>query len=173
MGEFIIVGIWSVVILVAIPGALLYANYRMTASTKKETEEYQRKIRESTANPDFDGFEAHYGYPLPAPLRELYRRSEEVGREDFHVAPSEESPKDERRFIAFYNVLGSVHWNISRPGCERLHQFADDGSGNGYLIDPSHEDPAVMLRSAQTGRIKKICDSLAEFMRWPRLEVER
>lgn len=103
----------------------------------------------------------------------LYDNREELLRTNFGVAPLPDAAPEHRWSIAFY--CPADHESTSEetwPGLERYFAFADDGFGNGYLIDPRHADPAVLFHEHDTGELSRVCDRFTEFMTWPRFEAE-
>jgi hypothetical protein len=57
------------------------------------------------------------------------------------------------------------------PGTERFFSFANDGCGNGYFIDPTLDDPEVLLHDHESGELTPVAGRLSEFMKWPRVET--
>ena len=157
--------------LLLVPIAILLLRNWMTRPSKKQMGEYSRRFLQRLRQPDFPALENHFGCTMPAPLRALYGDEVEFLRSNFTVAPAATTPEAERWFIADYQPADLQSARDAWPGLERLFAFADDGSGNGYLIDPHLPDPPVLLNDHETGEATQTCPSLSEFMRWPRLPL--
>jgi hypothetical protein len=135
-------------------------------------DEYSRRFKERLRQPNLDAVAKHFGCQLPRALVGLYQNQTELVRGDFQVAPSVDASKDERWYIGFYEPADAESLEDSWPGSEKYFLFANDGCGNDYLIDPALEDPPVKFHDHETGEISHVCDTLSQFMTWPRIEVD-
>lgn len=133
--------------------------------------EHARRFRERLHNPNFELLEAHYACEFPAALKALYANAEELNRGDFEVAESPDASEDKRWYIAFYEPADAEALAHQWLGTEQYFEFANDGCGNGYMIDPSLPDPEVLFHDHETGEFTPVCDSLANFLSWPRIEI--
>ena len=156
-------------VFIGLPLAILFLRDRLSRPSRKAIQDYSRKFEERLANPDFPSLERHFGHPLPAALRALYLDPVERMRDQFEVAPSANAPRGERWPIAFYQPADAESLRDMWPGTEERFAFADDGCGNGYLVDPRQGDPPVFFHDHETGELEPVCDRLSEFMKWPRL----
>lgn len=134
----------------------------------QQTKMHLHQFKERMLNPDFKSFEDHFGHAVPPALYDLYRNKEMLLRNNFHVAPTTETPDCLSHHIAFYEPCDKDTINTTWPGLEHYFRFADDGCGNCYLIDPKQDNPAVLFFAHETGELSEICRSLAEFLLWPR-----
>ncbi len=154
-----------------LPVALLVARDWLTRPSKRKLEEYSRQFTERLRHPDLSAVEKHFGRPLPLCIRALYANSDELLRSDFEVANAVDAAPEAHWYIAFYQPADEQSVRDSWPGLEKYFAFADDGCGNGYLIDPKEEDPPVLFHDHETGEIARVCDHFTEFMNWSRLET--
>lgn len=92
-------------------------------------------------------------------------------RSNFEIMKSIDAPEGERWYIANYEPADEASVEYSWPGIEKYFAFADDGSGNGYIIDPKETDPPVLFHDHETGEIVRVCDHFTDFMRWPRFKI--
>ena len=107
---------------------------------------------------------------MPASLVSLYRDEREILRGDFSVAASPDAAEENRWDIAFYMPADLRSVKEAWPGTEKYFAFADDGCGNGYLVNPRLSDPPVLFNDHDTGELSQVADRLSDFMRWPRIE---
>lgn len=170
MGDNFITVIVLIGIYVGLPIALLVARDRFRRPSREKIEEYSRQFIERLHHPDFSAVEKHFGRPLPSCVRNLYADRAELLREDFETAASLDASPEHRWYVAFYQPADDQSAKDTWPGLEKYFAFADDGCGNGYLIDPREEDPAVHFHDHETGNMTRVCDRFSEFMQWPRLE---
>jgi hypothetical protein len=172
MSDHLTTVIVIVAIFLGLPIALLIGRDWLTRPSRKKIEEYSRQFVQRLRSPDFPAVEKHFGRPLPQCVRTLYSDKEELLRNNFAVAASSGVPDGERWYVSDYQPADGASVRDSWPGLEKYFAFADDGSGNGYLIDPTQDDPPVLFHDHETGEISRVCDRFTEFMRWPRLEVK-
>jgi len=88
-------------------------------------------------------------------------------REEFEVAASASAS---RWSIAYYVPADARTVQEGMAGKRQYFEFANDGLGNGYFIDPTRDDPCVFFEDLETGKLEKVCDRFTEFMKWPRFE---
>jgi hypothetical protein len=146
---------------------LLIGSERMS---KAQVEEESRKFIHRLLHPDLAAVESHFGFPLPEALRKLYSDQTELMRGNFNVAQNPEADEGGRWAIAFYQPADEEAISTTWPGLEAYFAFADDGCGNGYVIDPKEKDPPVLFHDHETGELTLVCPSVSEFMLWPRME---
>ena len=172
MSTNIIVVVVLLGVYIVLPVALLLARDWLTRPSKKKIEAYSQQFIRRLQHPDFTTVANHFGGPLPACVRALYANREELMRNNFVVVAWAVVPEEERWFVSDYQPADGPSVQDAWPGLEKYFAFADDGTGNGYLIDPKEEDPAVLFHDHETGELLRVCDHFTEFMKWPRLEVE-
>ena len=172
MSTNVIVVVVLLGIYIVLPVALLLARDWFTRPSKKKIEAYSQLFIRRLQHPDFTAVADHFGRPLPACVWALYANREELMRNNFVVVASAAVPEEERWFVSDYQPADGPSVQDAWPGLEKYFAFADDGTGNGYLIDPKEEDPAVLFHDHETGELSRVCDHFTEFMKWPRLEVE-
>jgi hypothetical protein len=172
MSDTVITVVVLIVIFIGLPVGLLLAWDWFKRPSKKKIEEHSRQFTERLQHPDFPAVEKHFGRALPKCVQALYADPEELLRGDLEVAPVPDAAPDHRWYVAFYQPADGQSARDTWPGLEKYFAFADDGSGNGYLIDPRNEDPPVLFHDHETGELSRVCERFTEFMRWPRLEVK-
>lgn len=172
MMENIKVVLFLVCLMVGLPVLILLVRDRVTRPSRKEIDDASRRFLERLNNPDLAALERHFGVPMPQSLVELYGNRAELMRGDFQVAPSSETPADERHRVAYYQPADAQSAGDSWSGLEKYFAFADDGCGNAYLIDPTETDPCVYFHDHETGEMTKVCQHLSEFLRWPKFNAD-
>ncbi len=159
-----------IAIFIGVPVALLRVRDWFRRPSKKTIEEDSRRFTERLQHPDFAAVEKHFGHSLPACLQALYADRQELLRGPFEVAAVPDAKPDHRWHVAFYQPADGQSVREMWPGSENYFAFADDGCGNGYLVDPKDDDPPVLFHDHETGELSRVCDRFTEFMRWPRLD---
>lgn len=159
---------------VVLPVVLLLIRDRIffPRPTREQIEEHGRRFRERLRNPDFLSLEEHFGCRAPEALRRLHQDKDEVLRGDFLVVPPGAKEESEFHYVCYFCPVDADSIKDVLPGLEKYFAFADDGGGNGYLIDPTLDDPPVLYHDHESGEIEKVCDSLSEFLSWERREPE-
>jgi hypothetical protein len=169
MNDAITTVVAIVAIFLGLPLALLLARDWFSRPSKKKIEAYAQEFTHRLQNPDFAAVEKHFGRPLPDCVQALYADTAELMRKDFEVSASADVSQEERWHVAFYQPADGQSARDTWPGLEKYFMFADDGCGNGYLIDPKENDPPVLFHDHEGGGISFVCDRFTKFMRWPRL----
>lgn len=154
---------------IAFPVSMLLARDWLERPSKQQLDEHARRFQHRLHHPDFAAVRAHFGRPLPACVASLYDDSQELNRTDFDVAPLEDAAEEDRWYIAYYQPADGESVSFAWPDVKKYFAFADDGFGNGYLIDPIESDPEVLFHDHETGELLRVCDRFTEFMNWPRV----
>lgn len=162
-----------ITIMVGIPAAILLAINWYTRMSKGDVEERLRRFSERLIHPDFAAIEEHYGRRLPKCVEALYSDPVEVKRAGFEVAFDRGAAEEGRWYVVYYQPADAESVKDAWPRLEMLFAFADDGFGNGCLIDPKEPEPPVLSHDHETGELTTVCETFSEFMLWPRMEVER
>lgn len=158
-------------ILIGLPLILLLIRDRLSQYSNKVIVDNSNPFDQRLLNPDIAALEQHYGHALPTALVALYQNDQEVIRGGFYVARSVDTSEENRWYVAFYMPADLRSVKDAWPGTERYFAFADDGCGNGYLVDPRLDDPAVFLHDHETGEFHPVANRFSEFMIWPRVET--
>ncbi len=172
MTDIVIMVVLIVALYIALPVALLLARDWFTKPSKRQIEECSRQFTERVQHPDFAAVHKHFGCPLPPCVQALYADRQEVLRTDFEVVANPDTDPGRRWYVAYYQPADAQSARDTWPGLDEYFAFADDGCGNGYLVDPREHDPPVLFHDHETGELSTVCDRFTDFMRWPRLEVE-
>jgi hypothetical protein len=130
-----------------------------------ETEE---SWRERFGDKDWEGLVKKYDCKVPDSLAALYA-SDLVDLNDVTLAPSLDAPEEKQWYVAFFMPVYAQSLEHTWDGCEKFFAFADDGCGNGYLIDPRIADPPVFFHDHECGTFNYVCDTLSEFITWPQI----
>jgi hypothetical protein len=133
----------------------------------KKAQEHPHNYKERLLNPDFKYAEHYYGHSLSKALYQLYQNQDELLKEDFYAASKIES-SEYMYYIASYEPCDKKAIDVTWPGIEQYFSFAGDGCGNCYLIDPVQENSPVLFYDHETAEKTEICNSLEEFLKWPR-----
>jgi hypothetical protein len=157
-------------IFVGLPLFILWVRDRVTAPGRKKRAEESRRFRQRLREPDLDAVARHFKCTLPESLTDLYGNPEELSRDFFKVARSIDAPEDGWWHVAFYLPADSESCKTIWPGTETYFSFASDVFGDEYLVDPTQADPPVKYYWHESGEIDHVCDSLSEFMTWPRVD---
>lgn len=76
-------------------------------------------------------------------------------------------------FVAWIEPLDDEHLSQRPwPGTEGFYAFANDGSGDQYLISPNESDPEVIYYEHDTGNKQRMRVRLSEFVSAPRVYDE-
>jgi hypothetical protein len=129
-----------------------------------------QRFQERQRHPDRDLFRRHFGCEPPQALRELLQ--DDITSEGFDVVlPS--SGGDTRWSVAWVEPMDAEHLNGAVwPGTEGYYAFANDGSGDTYLIDPRAADPDVLYYEHETARIRPVGATLSRFIAARRIDNE-
>jgi hypothetical protein len=158
--------------LIGLPIFILWFRDKVKTPSQKQVEEYSRRFKERLFHPDLDAVASYLDCQLPLPLVALYKDQNELMRGDFYVASSVNAPESERWYVAFYLPADAESSKETWPTCKTYFEFANDGSGNSYIIDPHLSDPPVKFYDHETDEILHVCNTLSQFMAWPRFEIE-
>ena len=75
------------------------------------------------------------------------------------------SPRPHTSFVPVScNRSRRVTRSVSWPGTESYYAFANDGSGDQYLIDPHAGDPQVLYYEHETKQTRPVGASLSQFI---------
>lgn len=164
MGSVIATVVGVLLLFIALPVLFLWGCDKLfrRLPSKEKLDEHAHRFEHRLHHPDLEAIRTHFGHALPAALQALYEDTSELQRGDFDVIPPTGA---DPHYICFYNPGDRENVEDSWPGCEQYYAFADDGSGNGYMVDPRLEDPPVLFHDHETGEIDEICDTLSTFMR--------
>jgi len=145
---------------------LLFLNDRIfhRHSRKQKVNASSKLFAERLKKPDFGGLEQHFGCAFPPGIKALYASQEEILKENFEVAASQDGHQEKVWSIAFYQPADLEHIREAWPDTKEVFEFANDGCGNGYTIDPKLDDPPVMFFDHETGEWETVAGSFSEFM---------
>jgi len=130
------------------------------------TPDATRRFRERQRTPDFDWFRRHFGCEPPQALRTLFGDPLLFTdtRDTFDVVlPGREG--DTRWFVAWVEPMDAEHLNgVVWPGTEGYYAFANNGTGDKYLIDPREPDPNVLYYEHETAKTRPVGVTLSRFI---------
>ena len=128
------------------------------------------RFQERQRHPDRDLFRRHFGCEPPQALRELLQDASAHDGFDV-VLPNPEG--DTRWSVAWVEPMDAEHLNGTVwPGTEGYYAFANDGSGDKYLIDPRAADPDVLYYEHETARIRPVGATMSRFIAARRIDNE-
>ena len=140
--------------------------WRMFKSGHAVTPGATERFRERQRTPDFALFQRRFGCEPPQALRTLL--ADPLLFTNTHdefdvVLPGPEG--DTRWFVAWVEPVDAEHLNgVSWPGTEDYYAFANDGSGDKYLIDPHADDPEVLYYEHETKQTRPVGATLSQFI---------
>jgi hypothetical protein len=147
---------------------LYFGNMFRFKLLKNKVKKISQNYRERLLNPDIEAVEQYFGHALPEAIYHLYRNKEELLKKDYLTASKIQASGYLMYHIAFYEPCDKQTVLMTWPGLEKYFRFADDGCGNCYLIDPVLKNPPVIFYDHETTEKTEICNSLNDFIRWPR-----
>ena len=166
MAATLVIGI---LVLVGVPALWLVFRSGVTVAPEA-TERFLQRQR----TPDFDLFRRHFGCEPPQALRTLLADPSLFSsiHDMFEVVLP--GPKGETRwFVAWVEPVDAEHLGGAVwPGTEGYYDFANDGSGDKYLIDPRESDPEVLYYEHETARTRPVGATLSRFIAAPRVQPD-
>ena len=124
------------------------------------------RFRERQRHPDFDLFRRQFGCEPPPALRALFAEQAlftDDGDTFEVVLPGREG--ETRWSVAWIEPMDAEHLRgVVWPGTEGYYAFANDGSGDKYLIDPRESDPTVLYYEHETARTRPVGVTLSHFI---------
>jgi len=152
--------------LLVVAGFLLFLNDRIfhRRPRKQKANASSKLFEERLKKPDFEALEKHFGRSFPQGIKALYGNPQEILRENFEVVASQGSGQEKTWSIAFYEPADLEHIREAWPDTKEVFEFANDGCGNGYTIDPKLDNPPVMFFDHETGEWETVASSFSEFM---------
>ena len=103
-------------------------------------------------SPQFGVIEARYGKPISSTLRELYSDMVEIQRESVtRVVPGR--PVDEPFYFCWYEPLDQESLDGQWDFASNLFEFANDGSGNKYAVDPTEPTGEIFFVDHETSEV--------------------
>jgi hypothetical protein len=125
----------------------------------------QEQERRRLFNPKFKEIEEFFASPLPLDLRRLYESKKLIVRCDFTVRVD----NDLECYISHFlpcDVEAAMKIGEALPACKRLFSFASDGGDIVYLINPTLEDPPVMIYDAEDNEIVEVASHFSKFIQY-------
>ncbi len=155
------------VALVLAVGYWVFEGWFSFRKARKETEANRQSWETRFGNVAWEALAKKYGCRVPDALIKLYDGNLSEP-ENIIVAQCLDAPEDKQWFIAYFYPVDSKTWGDR----EKFFEFANDGGGNGYIVDPRMDDPPVFFYDHEGGTFKYVCDTLSEFITWPQLPSE-
>jgi hypothetical protein len=159
-----------IAILLGLPLLIVWLNDKIfhRGLSKKEQEEYSRRFEERLLNPDFAAVEALLGCALPEELKKLYANKDEIMRGNFDVQLKPTGDTNGVWSVGFYEPADKEAVAGEWPDRKQYFNFANDGCGNAYLIDPRVSKSEVLFHDHETGEFTRLGVNLDEFLSAPR-----
>ena len=166
MAASLVIGILAVV---GVPA--LWLVFR---SGYEPTPDATERFRARQRSPDYDLFRRRFGCEPPRALTTLLADPSLLtsAGETFEVVlPGPHG--DTRWFVAWVEPIDAEHLGGAVwPGTEGYYDFANDGSGDKYLIDPRESDPQVFYYEHETARTRPVGATLSRFIAAPRIQPD-
>jgi hypothetical protein len=140
--------------------------------SKEKMAAFARLFEERLLMPDFDGLEKHFDHALPKQLKTLYENRGEILKTEFEVVGNATDKKRNVWYVSFYQPADLKNVRDSSPIAKEVFEFANDGWGNGYTIDPRLDDPPVMFYDHESGAWSRVANNLSELMAMMRRRPE-
>lgn len=105
----------------------------------------------------------HFGKPISVNLAQLYSNVKEILRHDIEKVVSG-AQEDENIYVAWYEPLDELSLQYRWPSHPKLFQFADDGSGSKYAVDPTDEEGGIFYLEHESGDIRPSGVKISEFL---------
>jgi hypothetical protein len=167
----VLVPVVCVSTMVALAFAFLFVYdriFRRRLPTKEQMAVFAKHFKGRLLNPDIQSLEKHFAHALPADIKALYQNREEILSQDFEVVGKDASGAEKVWSVDHYQPADLENVRDAWPDTKQVFEFANDGCGNGYTIDPRLENPPVMFYDHETGAWEKVADNFTEFMAMPR-----
>jgi hypothetical protein len=134
-----------------------------------------QRFRERQRTPDFELFRRHFECEPPQALRALLGDPPLfTGTGDAFDVVLPGPGGDTRWFVAWVEPVDAEHLNgVVWPGTAGYYAFANNGTGDKYLIDPRERDPSVLYYEHETAKTRPVGATLSQFIaarRLPRSE---
>lgn len=143
---------------------------RRRRTTTGEMAAYSKRFLERLAKPDFAALEKHFGHVFPPALKAFYADTAAVSAGEFELLATSANGEIDRWHVAFFQPADLEHVADTWPAASEVFEFANDGGGNGYTIDPRADDPPVMFYDHETGEWQHVAPNFAGFLALPRRE---
>jgi hypothetical protein len=140
--------------------------------SKEKIAAFAKHFEERLLKPDFAGLEKHFGHALPQQLKSLYQNQVEILKKDFEVVGNDTGTGKHVWYISFYQPADLENLRDAWPAAKEVFEFANDGWGNGYTVDPRLDDPPVMFYDHEDGGWSRVANGFSEFMAMQRREME-
>ncbi len=127
----------------------------------------EERFRQRQRNPDWEAFRQHFDRDPSPVLKTLYSTTELFSddRDHFKLELADKAGRKKRWYIAWIEPLDKEHLDgPTWPGTEGFYSFANNGSGDQYLIDPQSQDPEVIYYNHESRKMKPVGASLSQFL---------
>ena len=169
------IGIVYFLAVFALAVALLFLNDWIfhRRPNKKEMAAFSKHFEERLLKPDIQALEQHFEHALPQALKTFYSSQEEILRENIEVIGTNSSGEKTVWNIAFFQPADLENVREAWPDTKQVFEFANDGFGNGYTIDPKLENPPVMFYDHETREWEKVADNFEDFLGMVRRQTKQ
>ncbi|MCE5326840.1 MAG: SMI1/KNR4 family protein [Planctomycetaceae bacterium] len=141
---------------------------RESRKRRKEQVEQERaaaleKFTQRQMNPQYDLIAEIYGKPISQSLRALYDNKVEILKENVEkIVPGQS--EDRWLCISWYDPMDREHieeqWNPE----SRCYEFADDGSGSKYVVDPTDDNAQIYYFDHEGQEMKPTGATMVQFL---------
>jgi len=163
--------ILSCCVLATISAAIMWAQSRVEKERRAKGAAAEERFKKQLMNPDFAALEEHFHTPLPASFRAMYQDLELINSDDVLIGVPNPVEGNRECYVSWFNPAHVESAQFPRPGCEGLFPFADNGSGDQFLVDLRQAEPEVIYHTHENGKSKGLGVGLAAFLAAPRRPV--
>lgn len=154
--------------LIGVPALwLIFRSGPDTAANREASRAFAHKLR----NPELAALEAEIGAPLSAAVARLYRDHALLLGDGWFIAIANAGQHSDECHIAYFQPAAPDSLRDLGEGGACWLAFANDGSGDEYLVDLREADPAVLYLQHETGRTFELAATLAQFLELPRRSI--
>ena len=125
-------------------------------------EQEKEAFRQRQLNPRFELIEEYYGKPISPSLRALYEDKVEIQRE-FITKIIRGKPEDDGIFVCWYDPLDRKHLGEQWEKSGTHFEFADDGSGSKWIVDPTDYRAIISFYEHETREVFPTGVLMSEF----------
>ena len=126
-----------------------------SVGSEEEMKEKNRRFRDRQLNPDFEAFKNKFGVDVPEHLKNIYRKTELFDEDAYSLMSNviDFKGNEQSLYFAWIERMDEEYLNQPMwPGTENYFSFANDGSGDQYLLDPKLEDSEIYYYEHETSK---------------------
>ncbi len=158
----------GLLVLIGVPALwLIFRSGPDTAANREASRAFEHKLR----NPELAALEAEMGAPLAAAVAQLYQDHALLLGDGWLIAIANAGQQSDECHVAYFQPAALDSLRDLGDGRACWLAFANDGTGDEYLVDLRQADPPVIYLQHETGQTFELAVSLARFLGLPRRPV--